>query len=33
MEKWNDRKKSGPRSDGKGSRPYYNNKKNDRTLK
>lgn len=30
MEKWNDRKKSGPRPGGKGSRPYYNNKKNDR---
>ena len=30
MEKWNDRKKSGPRPGGKSSRPYYNNKKNDR---
>ena len=30
MEKWNDRKKSGPRPGGQGSRPYYNNKKNDR---
>ena len=30
MEKWNDCKKSGPRPGGKGSSPYYNNKKNDR---